>query len=282
MIYASRFLRLEDPPMQGPDVKDLQEELKNIGFYPGAVDGSYGKVTQAAVIQFQLSISRPADGVVGPDTWNQLALRNIHQPVVTSITAYDLPSIYIDTVKRRLKFSSASLNKTYKVAVGKPSTPSPLGNWVIVQKALNPGGPFGVRWMRLSVPWGGYGIHGTNNPSSIGKAVSHGCIRMYNEDVIEVYDRTPIGTPVTIVGSSYADRNMKKGDSGSDVAEVQKMLKKLGYYNSKIDGYFGSLTEQAVRRFQADKNLQVDGIVGPQTIYELQKAYDLAQNDQQP
>ncbi len=282
MIFASRFLRLEDPPMQGPDVIDLQEELKRIGLYLGAVDGSFGKVTQAAVIQFQLSISQPADGVVGPDTWNQLALRNIHQPVIAALTAYDLPNIYIDTVKRRLKFSSASLNKTYKVAVGKPSTPSPLGNWVIVQKALNPGGPFGVRWMRLSVPWGGYGIHGTNNPKSIGRAVSHGCIRMYNEDVIEVYNRTPIGTPVTIVGRSYADRNMKLGDSGSDVAQVQRMLKKLGYYKSKIDSNFGPLTEQAVKRFQADNNLQIDGIVGPRTIYELQKAYAIAQNHQQP
>ncbi|KUG02643.1 protein erfk/srfk precursor [hydrocarbon metagenome] len=282
MIFASRFLRLEDPPMQGPDVLALQEELKRIGLYPGEVDGSFGKVTQAAVIQFQLSISQPADGVVGPDTWNQLTLRTVHQPVVLGLTVYDLPSIYIDTVKRRLKFSSASLNKTYKVAVGKPTTPSPLGNWVVVQKALNPGGPFGVRWMRLSVPWGGYGIHGTNNPKSIGRAVSHGCIRMYNDDVIEVYDRTPIGTPVTIVGKSYADRNMKKGDSGSDVAQVQRMLKKLGYYKSKIDGYFGSFTEQAVKRFQADKALQADGIVGPRTIFELQKAYAIAQNHQQP
>ena len=113
-------------------------------------------------------------------------------------------------------------------------------------------------------------------------AVSHGCIRLYNEDVIEVYDRTPIGTPVTIVGKSDADRNMKKGNRGSDVAEVQKMLKKLGYYQSKVDGYFGTLTEQAVIRFQDDKGLQVDGIVGPQTIYELQKSYALANDDKQP
>ncbi len=282
MIFASRWLRLEDPPMRGPDVMEIQEQLKRIGLYPGDVDGCFGKVTQTAVIKFQQIIAQAADGVVGPDTWNQLALRSIRQPVIAALAADNLPNIFIDTVKRRLKFSSTSLNKTYKVAVGKPSTPSPLGNWVIVQKALNPGGPFGVRWMRLSVPWGGYGIHGTNNPSSIGKAVSHGCIRMYNEDVIEVYDRTPLGTPVTIVGSAYTGRNMKLGDSGSDVAQVQRMLKKLGYYKAKIDGNFGPLTEQAVKRFQTDMGLQVDGIVGPQTIYALQKAYALAINDQQP
>ncbi len=282
MILASRFLRLEDPPMQGPDVMELQEKLKAIGFYPGVVDGVFAKVTQAALIKFQQNAYLLADGVVGPKTWNQLTLRNTRPAVITELLANELPNIYIDTVKRRLKFSSISLSRTYKVAVGKPSTPSPLGNWVIVQKALNPGGAFGVRWMRLNVPWGGYGIHGTNNPSSIGKAVSHGCIRMFNEDVIEVYNRTPIGTPVSIVGKSNAVRTMKRGDSGLDVAEVQKMLKKLGYYQSKIDGYFGTLTQKAVLDFQADKDLQMDGIVAPQTIYELQKAYALAENDQEP
>lgn len=110
-----------------------------------------------------------------------------------------LPLIVIEVEKRRLHFQSDSLVKTYPVAVGKPSTPSPIGNWTIVQKTMNPGGPFGARWMRLSVPWGGYGIHGTNNPKSIGRAVSHGCIRMYNKDVIEIYPLTPIGTPVQIV-----------------------------------------------------------------------------------
>jgi len=111
----------------------------------------------------------------------------------------DLPLITIELEKRRLHFQSGDLSKTYPVAIGKPSTPTPLGNWTIVQKAMNPGGPFGARWMRLSVPWGGYGIHGTNNPNSIGKAVSHGCVRMYNKDVIEIYPLTPLGTPVNIV-----------------------------------------------------------------------------------
>lgn len=282
MIYASRFLRLEDPPMQGPDVTEVQEILKRLGFYAGAVDGSFGAITQAAVIKFQQSIPLTADGVVGPPTWNQLTLRNPFPPRAAQLTANSLPSIYIDTVKRKLTFTSDSLNKTYKCAVGKPTTPSPLGNWTIVQKALDPGGPFGVRWMRLSVPWGGYGIHGTNNPKSIGKAVSHGCIRMYNEQVVQIYDLTPIGTPVTIVGKAWANRNMKKGDSGPDVAEVQKMLKRLKYYRAKVDGSFGTLTEQAVIRFQTDKGLLVDGIVGPQTIYELQKAYALAKKSQQP
>lgn len=87
--------------------------------------------------------------------------------------------------------------KTYPIAVGKPSTPTPKGNFTIINKAYNPGGPFGARWLGLSKR--GYGIHGTNNPSSIGKEISNGCIRTYNQNIIELYDLVPVGTPVTIV-----------------------------------------------------------------------------------
>lgn len=89
--------------------------------------------------------------------------------------------------------------KTYRVAVGKPSTPTPKGTFKIINKAINPGGPFGARWLGLNVPNGNYGIHGTNNPSSIGKSVSNGCIRMYNNQVIELSNLVPIGTTVKIV-----------------------------------------------------------------------------------
>lgn len=89
--------------------------------------------------------------------------------------------------------------KSFPVAVGKPSTPTPKGTYHIVNKAVNPGGPFGARWLGLSVPSGGYGIHGTNNPASIGNAVSHGCIRMHNNDVIALYNIVPVGTTVQII-----------------------------------------------------------------------------------
>ncbi|NFN87733.1 L,D-transpeptidase [Clostridium sporogenes] len=96
-------------------------------------------------------------------------------------------------------FGNNNVYKTYKVAVGKPSTPTPKGTFKIVNHAVNPSGPFGTRWLGLSAPYGDYGIHGTNNPSSIGKSVSNGCIRMFNNDVIELSNLVPIGTSVTIV-----------------------------------------------------------------------------------
>jgi lipoprotein-anchoring transpeptidase ErfK/SrfK len=96
-------------------------------------------------------------------------------------------------------YKDGNVFKAYPVAIGKMLSPTPKGVYKIKAKALNPGGPYGVRWLALTIPGGGYGIHGTNNPSSIGKNVSHGCIRMYNKDVIELYNLLPIGTSVKIV-----------------------------------------------------------------------------------
>jgi len=101
--------------------------------------------------------------------------------------------------KRLTLFKSGKVFKTYPIAVGKPATPTPKGNFKIINKAFNPGGPFGARWLGLSAPNGDYGIHGTNNPSSIGKSVSNGCIRTYNNNIIEIYNLVPVGTPVKIV-----------------------------------------------------------------------------------
>lgn len=109
-------------------------------------------------------------------------------------------SITINTEAHTLTlFKSDKFFKSYTVAVGKSSTPTPKGTFKIVNKAINPGGPFGVRWLGLDAPNGDYGIHGTNNPDSIGKNVSNGCIRMYNKDVLELSSLVPIGTIVKIV-----------------------------------------------------------------------------------
>ena len=89
--------------------------------------------------------------------------------------------------------------RSYPVGVGKAATATPTGKYQIISKNPNPGGPFGVMWLGLSQPH--YGIHGTNNPASIGGAVSKGCIRMYNRDVLELAGFVDVGTPVIIVNN---------------------------------------------------------------------------------
>ncbi|WP_141434033.1 L,D-transpeptidase [Bacillus sp. 03113] len=103
--------------------------------------------------------------------------------------------VNVSTLKLRL-FDGNKILKTYPISVGKILTPTPSGNYKIINKQYNPGGPFGQLWMGLSKPH--YGIHGTNNPSSIGKRVSKGCIRMQNRDVKELSSMVPVGTNVYI------------------------------------------------------------------------------------
>jgi lipoprotein-anchoring transpeptidase ErfK/SrfK len=103
------------------------------------------------------------------------------------------------------------VKKVYTVAVGKASTPSPVGEFTIERRVANPTyshdgkvvpagphNPVGTRWMGLSVH--GYGIHGTNEPRSIGKAASHGCIRMARADLEDLYPMVQVGDAVELIG----------------------------------------------------------------------------------
>ena len=102
--------------------------------------------------------------------------------------------------------------RVYDIAVGKASTPSPEGEFKVVTRIVRPSwyhsgkvvgpgrsNPLGTRWLGLSVR--GYGIHGTNVPKSIGKHASHGCIRMRNRDVEELFELVPVGVSVELLGS---------------------------------------------------------------------------------
>jgi lipoprotein-anchoring transpeptidase ErfK/SrfK len=115
--------------------------------------------------------------------------------------------------KKLALVEDGQVKRVYTVAVGKPSTPSPTGTFTIARRVKNPpyshngktvlpgpGNPVGTRWMGLSVK--GYGIHGTNEPKSIGKAASHGCIRMAKKDLEEMYEMVSVGDTVELVGHS--------------------------------------------------------------------------------
>jgi lipoprotein-anchoring transpeptidase ErfK/SrfK len=128
----------------------------------------------------------------------------------TGFTAKRVIVISLEDHKLAL-VEDGQLKKVYTVAVGKPSTPSPTGTFTIARRVKNPtyshdgkvvpagpGNPVGTRWMGLSIK--GYGIHGTNEPKSIGKAASHGCIRMAKKDLEEMYEMVSVGDTVELVG----------------------------------------------------------------------------------
>jgi hypothetical protein len=118
--------------------------------------------------------------------------------------------IYISLGRCALSlYAGGELKGTWQCAVGLPSRPTPKGKFRVVSMLKNPDwswqgrsippGPkngLGTRFLGISKP--SYGIHGTNDPESIGKALSHGCVRMHNRDVEALYDMVEIGTPVMI------------------------------------------------------------------------------------
>jgi L,D-transpeptidase ErfK/SrfK len=115
---------------------------------------------------------------------------------------------------------------TYPISIGKMDWRTPLGKTKVVDKRENPSwtppasvraehaangdplpavvgpgpdNPLGRHAMRLNLPGGAYLIHGTNNPIAVGMAVTHGCIRMYPEDIAELFPMVAVGTPVYLI-----------------------------------------------------------------------------------
>lgn len=267
-----RLLFLKEPPLKGDDVEVLQQRLKTLGFYEGKVSGSFDAATAQAVKRFQTERNLTPNGLVGPATWESLAqgaeLETVSQPLPPPD---GFVSIEINLENRNLTvYSDGEPYYTFTTAIGKSKTPSPVGEWKVVSKDLNWGGGFGTRWMGLNVPWGNYGIHGTNKPYTIGSAASHGCFRMHNREVEQLYPWVKVGTPVTVIGSDAkisAARTLKPLTIGPDVVTVQKRLRERGFYLfAPADGRYGTLSSIATSYFEAANGLEVTGEVD-KTVY---------------
>lgn len=158
--------------------------------------------------------------------------------------------------------NNGEIIKEFNISAGQKDTPTPVGYYKIINKSKDWGGGFGTRWLGINVPWGTYGIHGTNRPYLIGQNVSHGCLRMKNKDVEWVYDHIPVGTPVTILGPIHGiEENivLAVGSKGTLVYLVQQRLKVAGYYNGDVNGIFDKETERAINCYQRKHHLKITG-----------------------
>lgn len=183
-------------------------------------------------------------------------------------------SILIDIELCKLTvFKDKVLYKQYPCSGGKYSTPSPIGTWAIIDKG-EWGSGFGGSWLGLNVPWGKFGIHGTIYPQYIGSNVSKGCIRLFNRDAAELYKYIPHGTKVVIINGCYGPfgqgfRILKSGMYGSDVMEIQKRLKELGFFHGYINGRFDSSLSSAVLEFKRENKLRIDNNIYPETMNKM-------------
>ncbi len=271
-----QVLEPSDPAFRGRSVEQLQLMLKQVDYYDGPVNGIYEPRSVEAVKEFQQQKGIKPNGVVANATWQALDEEYCQVDGSSDIPApAGEVSILVDTAQRKLTvLSDGEPFKQYPVAVGKYKTPSPVGNFKVLRRARHWGTGFGTRWVGLTVPWGIYGIHGTNKPGSIGSYASHGCIRMNNHNVEEIYPWVKPDTRVVMLGNPfmYQDeqfRTLRRGSRGGDVLEAQIRMQRLGFYDGPLDGIWGGGMEQAVVNFRASKGLPKDNSVNSEVYHAL-------------
>jgi lipoprotein-anchoring transpeptidase ErfK/SrfK len=185
---------------EGADVRQLERRLRGEHLWAGPATPLYTARTARAVARFQAANGMPADGVAGPAVIAATAGR-----IVVSLHRFRV-TVYHDG---RKVFSAP-------VAEGQPAYPTPVGHFVVTDKIENPtwvppnspwaagleaippgpGNPLGPRWIGTSAT--NVGFHGTPETWSVGRAASHGCMRMYPADVIRMYPLVSVGMPVDI------------------------------------------------------------------------------------
>ena len=221
---------------EGQAVRALQKRLKALGYYSGAVDGSYGRETENAVMAFQLSRGLKADGVAGTDTLAALyatsstaAPRTATPAPTTQISSTGYITLrrdsYGDSV-RNLQTKLKSLGFYSGAVDGKygEGTETAVRNF---QKAKN---------LRVD------GVAGPATQRALYSTTS--------------------GT------TRYS--TIRKGDTGNAVSNLQYTLYELGYYDGSVDGIYGDTTADAVRAFQIrNKITPVDGVAGSKTLSVL-------------
>ncbi len=180
--------------------------------------------------RFSLMAAMAMGSVLAMPAITAAAQPNLTKVQVTESTPKRVIVVSLEDRKLAL-VEDGKVKKIYTVAVGKPSTPSPVGTFVIERRVVNPtyshdgrvvppgpGNPVGTRWMGLSIR--GYGIHGTNVPSSIGKAASHGCIRMGRADLEELFAQVEVGDTVELIGTRNEETAALFGDGPKPAPET--------------------------------------------------------------
>lgn len=186
----------------GVGIRDpMGDEMKANGFSKWAVAASAATVLGIQAMGQQASLVQTTPAQTTPVQTT---------PAQTSPAPKRVIVVSLEDRKLAL-VEGGQVKKIYTVAVGKPSTPSPAGTFTIERRVKNPvyrhdgkvvqpgpGNPVGTRWMGLNIK--GYGIHGTNAPRSIGKAASHGCIRMGKADIEDLFEQVQVGDTVELIG----------------------------------------------------------------------------------
>jgi lipoprotein-anchoring transpeptidase ErfK/SrfK len=208
------------PPPINPFIFNRGRLVAALHFFPAQAVGNWGGA-MATAKQLGLWAAAAMAAIVAAHAAcaaDQQTAKQAAENIPAAVQTAAKREIVVSLEDRKLALvENGQVVRIYPVAVGKSSTPSPVGSFTIARRVENPtyqhdgktvppgpGNPVGTRWMGLSDKahkiHGGYGIHGTNEPRSIGKAASHGCIRMAKADLEDLYRQVQVGDTVELIG----------------------------------------------------------------------------------
>jgi peptidoglycan hydrolase-like protein with peptidoglycan-binding domain len=232
-----------------PEVSNVQRNLIKIGYLsPGNITGFYGTLTQNGIILFQRNYSLPQTGVADART---IAYLNL---VASKL---DQPSVPITGVCRGFSFGDRGQSVN------------------LLQRQLKALGYFqgGVDGkFRERTRYAVTRFQQVNNLPSTGCADTATLeaidFRMRQLSSYPSFPIQPANTPIPIPPTSS---NLALGDTGLEVESLQRRLKELGYFKDNVTGYFGEVTEEALKRFQQDRQLSITGVADRNTLLALQR-----------
>lgn len=260
--------------MSHDDVRQLQDVLKGKGHFTYKTStGYFGAITEEAVKQFQREAKITVDGIVGPQTFKALGTSKERKAASAS-------KAKSGTIRSNKLLRIGSRGQTVKAVQSKLKQ---MGMYTYTIDGIY--GSRTDRAVRQFQREQGLQVDGIVGPETIaalnsvqtdkstGKKAPKKTSKKKEQKTVELAKKNP--APKTDSTSPI----LRFGARGTQVKDVQKQLKAAGVFPHAIDGVFGIQTQSAVRRFQQQQGLVVDGIVGPQTLAKLQSPKKPKQSD---
>ena len=258
---------------KGPEVTELQQQLRQLGYFNRRATGNFGPLTKASVAKFQQEQGLNANGIVDDETLQAL------QDKTTGKEAFDnqasessenaTPTVSVSNRITLRKGSSGSTVKILQQLLTNASLYDGKINGVFDTKTAEAVKEF-QRSSGLLVD----GVVGKKTWS----AIADGDTQTANQP----FDNAPF-TSQASPGESFGQVSiapvLRVGDKGEQISQLQQQLKDLGYFKSRVTGAYGSVTKAAVIRFQQDKGLRPDGIVDSKTHAALKNTGSTADFD---
>ncbi len=245
---------------EGAAVKALQEALIELGFLKGTADGKFGAGTENAVLNFQQTNGYPTTGVMDANIQAFLYSGKPKNASGTATKVSTLSPVSGATIKKnatgdkvaevqqalkQLGYYDGLITRTYDTA-----TQSALKSFQ-KKNGLKADGVGGTETLTLLLSGNALSADATPTPK-------------------------PTATPSPEPTYTIPGTTVRRDDEGADAKAVQKRLKELGYYRSRVDGKFGYLSVQALKAFQTDNGLEADGVAGKTTYAILFSSQALA------